>query len=406
MLNMTLPNRRLLLMTLGLAYIAIGMLGALPEASLIRLASNTHVSLEVAGSMFTLSAFGDLLGAGLSGFLLMRYIKPKYLLMLGLFFAGSGSIMTALTSSFPVLLLGQMLIGLGFGFIDPSLNTMATLAFQETLSEDLNTIHGLFGLGALLGPLILAFGLQFFKSLELSYFVGAGVAAITILVVLGQQLPELPRQAKNVQQKRAANRERQNVLRQEFLWLMVLQLSICSAAQIGFRSWIVTAVSQSAAISLALAAPVATAFFLGMTAGQFFGAQVLRRGWISEKHFLYTALLGGTFWSVIAAMFPGQVLASYVASALVGCFYGPLFPCIMAITSRRFVHAIGPISSMLIISTDTTSMIVPVAMGLLIPTLGINWVMAIPALCCAFAVLPMALANRAHPQGQTDHHDG
>jgi len=405
MVNRALSNHRLLLMTLGLTYIAMGMLGALPGASLIQLARNTHVSLEVAGGMFTLSAFGDLLGAVLSGFL-MRSIKPKYLLMLGLFFVGSGSTTTALTSSFLVLLIGQMLVGLGFGFIDPSLNTMATLAFQETLSEDLNTIHGLFGLGALLGPLLLAFGLHFFNSLELSYFGGTSVAAIIILLVLPQQLPELPRRATNVQQKRAANGERQNVLRQGFLWLMVLQLSIASAAQIGFRSWIVTAVSQSAAISLALAAPVATAFFLGMTAGQFFGAQVLRQGWISEKHFLYAALLGGFFWSVIAAIFTGHVLISYVASVLVGCFYGPLFPCIMAITSRRFVHAIGPVSSIMIISTDVGSMIVPSAMGLLIPALGINWVMAIPALCCALMFLPMALANRAQPEVQTGHHDG
>jgi len=405
MVNTTLPNRRLLLMTLGLTYIATGMLGALPAASLIRLASNTHVSLEVAGGMFTISAFGDLLGAVLSGFL-MRYIKPKYLLMLGLIFVGSGSTTISLTSSFPVLLIGQMLKGLGFGFIDISLNTMATMAFQDTLSEDLNNIHGLFGLGALLGPLILAFGLQFFNSLPLAYFVGAGVAAITILLVLGQQVPELPRRAKNVQQKRAAHRELQNVLRQGLLWLMVLQLSIFSAAEIGFGSWIVTAVSQSAAISLALTAPVATAFFIGLTAGRLFGAQLLRRGWIDETHLFYTALLGGTFCSVIVAIFPGQVLVSYVASALVGCFYGPLFPSIMAITSRRFVHAIGPVSSILIISTDATSMIVPAAMGLLIPALGINWVMAIPALCCAFVFLPMTLANRAQPQGQTDHHDG
>jgi MFS family permease len=223
MLKRTLSHRRLILMTLGLAYIALGMLGALPEVSLIRLASNTHVSLEVAGSMFTISSIGGMLGVVLSGFLI-RYIKPKYLLMLGLFCVGSGSTTIALTSSFPVLLLGQMVVGLAFGFIDISLNTIATLAFQETLSSDLNTIHGMFGLGALLGPLILAFGLQLFQSLELSYFVGAGVAAITILFVLLQQLPELARQAKNVQQKRAANRELQNVLRQRVLWLMVLQL--------------------------------------------------------------------------------------------------------------------------------------------------------------------------------------
>ena len=35
MVNTTLPNRHLLLMTLGLTYITIGMLGALPGASLI-----------------------------------------------------------------------------------------------------------------------------------------------------------------------------------------------------------------------------------------------------------------------------------------------------------------------------------------------------------------------------------
>ncbi len=405
MLTRVFSHHRLILMTLGLAYIALGMLGALPAVSLIQLASNTHVSLEVAGSMFTVSSIGGMLGIVGSGFLI-RSIKPKYLLTLGLFFLGSGSMTIALTSSFPVLLLGQMAVGLAFGFIDISLNTIATLAFQEQLASDLTTIHGLFSLGALLGPLILAFGLQFFTSLELSYFVGVGIAAITMPLVLLQQLPELARQVKDVQQKRAMNRELRNVLSQRFLWLMVLQLSISSAAQMGFRSWIVTAVSQSAEISLAQAAPVATAFFLGMTAGQFGGALVLRRGWLSERNLLYTALVGGAFWSVIAAMFPSQVLIAYAASVLVGCFYGPLYPCIMAITSRRFVHAIDAVSSMLIISTDASTVIVPATMGLLIPTLGINWVMTIPALCCVLVLLPMVLANRMQLQDQTGHHDG
>jgi len=405
MVNTTLPYRRLLLTTLGLTYIAIGMLGALPGASLIRLASNTHVSLEVAGSMFTLSAFGSMLGIILSGFL-VRYIQPKYLLMLGLFLLGSGSSTIALTGSFPVLLLGQMVIGLGFGFIDLSLNTIATLAFQETLSSDLNTLHGLFGLGSLLGPLVLAFGLHFFNSLELSYFTGASVAAITILLLLLQPIPELARQATNIQQKRAANRELRNVLRQRLLWLMVFQVSIFAAAEIGFGNWIVTAVSQSAGISLAQAAPVATAFFLGLTAGRLFGAQVLRRGWMSEASLLYAALCGGVLCGIIVAMFSGQVLVSYVASALVGCFYGPLEPSIMAITSRRFVHTISAVSSMLIISTDASTVIVPTTMGLLIPTLGIHWVMTIPALCCVFVLLPMMLANRMQRQDQIDHHDG
>jgi fucose permease len=293
-------------------------------------------------------------------------------------------------------------VGLAFGFIDISLNTIATLTFQETLSSDLNIIHGLFGVGGLLGPLVLAFGLQFFKSLQLSYFLGAGLVTITILLIFVQQLPEPARQAKDVQQKRAANEELQKVLKKRFLWLMVLQLSISSAAQIGFRSWIVTAVSQSAAISLAQAAPVATAFFLGTAVGQLTGAPLLRRGWMSERSLLHVALVGGTFWSLIVALFISHLLIAYIASALVGCFYGPLYPGIMAITSRRFVRVIGPVTTIMISSTDATSLIVPAAMGLLIPVLGIKWMIAIPALCCLFVFIPMTLANRMQMEDVND----
>ncbi len=395
MVNTAPLNRRLLLMTLGLTYIATGMLGTLPGASLPRLASNTHVSLEVAGGMFTISAFGFLVGAVLTG-IVIKYIKPKYLLILGLGFLGFGSTTISLTGSFPILLAGQLLKGLGFGFIDISLNTIATMAFRDALSENLNNIHGMYGLGALLGPLILALGLQFFNSLPLAYFVGAGVAAITIVLILGQSVPELPGSAKNEKQEQTASAgELRRVLGQGLLWLMVLQISIYTSAEIGFGNWIVTVVSQSARISLVLAAPVATAFFIGLTTGRLGGAQLLRRGWISETALLYVALCGGTLCGVIVAIFPGQLLISYGASALIGCFYGPLFPSIMAITSRRFVHAIGPVSSIMMIGTGATSMIVPAAMGLLIPVIGINWVIAIPALCCSIVVLPMALANRA-----------
>src|SRR5436305_12997269 len=110
MVNTTLPNRHLLLMTLGLTYITIGMLGALPGASLIRLASNTHVSLEVAWFMFTITAFCNMLGIDPSGFLVTS-IQPKYLAMMGLFLLGSISTPPALTHPSPGLGLDRMARG-------------------------------------------------------------------------------------------------------------------------------------------------------------------------------------------------------------------------------------------------------------------------------------------------------
>ena len=293
-----------------------------------------------------------------------------------------------------------------FVFIDPSLNTIAALTFQETLTSELNTLHGLFGLGSLLGPSLLAFGLHVFQRLEFSYFVSAGIAAITILLLLVQRLPELARHETLLAQRKAAKRERWNVLKQGLLWLLVLQVSLFAAAEIGFGNWIVTAVSQSAAVSLEQAAPVATSFFLGLMVGLFGGAQVLRRGWMREGLLLSVSLCGGVLWGLIVALDQGQVFVSYVASALVGCCYGPLESSLIAMTPRRFQHAIDSVSSLLIISTNVTAMLVPTAMGLLIPALGINRVMALPALCCAVAVLPMLLSHRVRYEVQTDRHDG
>ncbi len=397
MFHKTTAKRRLLFYTLGLTYIAVGILGTLPGASLLQLARNTHVSLAVAGGMFTVSAFGSLLGAMLAG-ALTRRVHPKYLMTLGLLLLTTGSLTTALTNSFPVLLVGQGATGLGFGFIDIGLNTITTLAFQDALSENLNNIHGMFGLGALLGPLILAFGLQFFNGLQMAYFVGAFVATFTIVLALLQRVPALPRKSVYERQKnRTRSTEERRVLRQGLLWLLILQISLYAAAEIGFGSWIVTAVSKSAGITLALAAPVATAFYMGLTAGRLAGAQLLKRSWLNEERLLYLALGGGALSGVLVALFPGQLFIAYTASALVGCFYGPLFPSIMAIISRRFVHALGLASSLTMIGTGAGAMILPALMGALIPVLGINWVMAIPALLCLLVIPPMLLAHHMQP---------
>lgn len=391
----TAAHDRLLFFTLGLTYVATGVLAALPGASLPQLAWNTHVSLQVIGSMFTFSAGGILVGSMLAG-ALIGPIQSHYLLAAGLLFLAAGSLGLALTSSFPFLLAAQTLKGSGFGFIDISLNSIATLSFAEHLSEKLNTIHGMYGLGALLGPLLLAIALQLFNSMPLAYLVGAGIAAVTIAIILGQPAPAQPDREQHDRSASAARRaEARKALRQGLLWLLVLQIGLYAGAEVGFGNWIVTVVSKSAGITLILAAPVATAFYIGLTAGRLVGGQALRQGWLTEKRLLYIALLGGSICGAIGALFPAQTLIVYPVSALVGWFYGPLFPSIMAIASRRFVSVIGLVSTAMMVGTGASVMLIPAMMGVLIPALGINWVIAIPAFCCLAIIPLLALSGRA-----------
>ena len=384
-------NRRLLFYTLFLAYICAGIISVLPGASLLLLAENTHVSLAIAGSSFTLSALGFIIGVLIAG-LFSTKLNSKYILMGGIGLMSLAGAITPVTHSFSVLLITQLIKGVGFGLIDVSINTIVTLAFHDTLGETLNNVHSSFGIGSLSGPLLLSLSLQMLNEALWAYLVGAVAGCVVIFLLIRQTVPEIPTQ--NDKQRQQQPSLSRSVFRQPLLWLMALQIALYVGAELGFGSWIVTVLSQSAAISLALAAPAATAFFLGLTIGRLLGGQVLRRGLLSENQLLYVSILGGYVSGILVAIFPGQIVVSFGASALVGLFYGPLFPGIMAMASRQFVNNIGIVSSVMLVSTGAAAMVLPALMGILIPIIGINWVLVFPAFCCLLIIVPLILANR------------
>jgi fucose permease len=172
------------------------------------------------------------------------------------------------------------------------------------------------------------------------------------------------------------------------------QTCLYTAAEIGFGSWIVTIVSKSAGLTLVVAAPVATAFYAGMMLGRMFSAQVLKHGWLSQSRLLYLALIIGGLTGLLIAFAPGQLLIVYPASVLVGFCFGPVYPSLMAIMSRRFADHVGTASSMAMIGSGTGSMLVPVMMGALIPVLGFNGVIAFPAIFCLLVIPPMWISQR------------
>jgi fucose permease len=384
-------NRRLLFYTLFLAYICAGIISVLPGASLLLLAENTDVSLAIAGSSFTLSALGFVIGVLIAGVLSLK-LNSKYMLMGGLGLMAVAGAIIPWTNSFSILLIAQFIKGVGFGLIDVSINTIVTLAFHDTLGETLNNVHSSYGIGALVGPLLLSLSLQVLNQAFWAYFAGAVTGFVVMFLLLRQAVPSLP--TRNEKQQHQQPSLSRSVFRQPLLWLMALQIALYVGAEIGFGNWIVTAVSQSAAISLALAAPAATAFFLGLTIGRLLGAQVLKRGLLSENRLLYISILGGYISGLLVAIFPGQIVISFGVSVLVGLFYGPLFPGIMAIASRQFVHAIGIVSSVMLVSTGAAAMVLPALMGILIPRIGFNWVLALPALCCLLIIVPLVFAIR------------
>lgn len=392
-------NRRLLFYTLCLAYISNGMISILPGPALSLLAAHTGVSLDIAGWIFTASAGGFSLGVIISGNLSTR-LNAKYLLMIGVAFVGAMALVIPWTHIFVILLIAQLIMGIGFGCMDVSINIIITLAFHATLNETLNNIHGSFGVGALLGPLLLSLSLRLLNEMAWAFSIGFVIALITILLLAWQQVPTLPEQNKTELQHTTATSRK--VLTQTVVWLMALQMFLYVGAEVGFGSWIVTVISQGAKITLVVAAPAATLFWFGLTGGRLFGAQLLKYGMLSEDLLLYLCFIGSGTSGLLVAIFPGSVLLSFTLCLLFGFFLGPVFPNIMAMASRRFVHALGTVSSLILFSAGASGIILPALIGIIITHIGISWGIAVPALVGILITIPFYLAAR-HPSLQFGH---
>ena len=385
-------NRRLLFYTLYLAYVAAGITDILQGPSLSLLANNTHVSTAIAGWIFTASAAGFALGVLATGVLAGK-VHPKTILMVGLTLMAISTIITPRTDQFPVLLVSQFFKGSGLGALDVSINILMTLAFHDSLGESLNGLHSSYGIGALVAPALLSLTLTLAHDFRLAYLSGTILAVVCIVMLARQNAPstaDLP--AKSARQERPALFSARQLFRQPLLWLMALEFFLYIIAEVGFGNWVVTAISQSAAISLALAAPSATAFWVGLTLSRFVGSQILKRSILRENQLIFLCIIGGCLSCLLVAIFPGQLLISFSASTCAGFFFGPLYPGLMAIAARWYINAPDTISGVLLFSCGISGMIFPALMGLLIPIVGFKWVMSIPALGCLLIIVPFVLA--------------
>ncbi|MGH2494140.1 MAG: MFS transporter [Ktedonobacteraceae bacterium] len=385
-------NRRLLFYTLYLAYIAAGITDMLQGASLPLLASNTHVSTAIVGWMFTTSATGFTLGVLLTG-VLARKVHPKTLLMIGLVLTALSTIVTPRTDLFPVLLIAQFFKGSGLGALDVSITILMTLAFQDSLGGSLTSLHSSYAIGALVAPVLLSLTLTLAHDFRLAYLTATILAVVCVVMLARQDAPStaaLP--TKTAQQGQPSLLSARQIFRQPLLWLMALEFFLYVIAEVGFSNWIVTAISQSAAISLALAAPAATAFWVGLMLSRVTVGQLLKRSILRENQLIFLCITGGCLSCLLVAIFPGQLLISFSASACAGFFFGPIYPGLMAIAARWYVNAPNTISGVLIFSCGVSDMIFPALMGLLIPVIGFKWVMTVPALGCLLITVPFALA--------------
>jgi fucose permease len=244
----------------------------------------------------------------------------------------------AVSPGFWFLMVVAALIGFGSGAVDAGLNFYASEHFSVTV---MNWLHAFFGIGAMVGPFIMAGVLAADGSWRIGYLIVAGITLLMALAFLvtanswtdGEHHdPESPSRAAPYGQ----------VIRQPLVWLQVAVFFVMTGIEACAGAWAFTILTERFDMADGPA---------GLWAGFYWGAIAFGRIVLSpmSRNLSPARLVQfGTYGLLVGALLmnSGQVGMYQAGLLLFGFGMAPLFPTLMSLTPSRLgssvsLHAIG-----------------------------------------------------------------
>ncbi|CAM1509213.1 Fc.00g029520.m01.CDS01 [Cosmosporella sp. VM-42] len=255
-----------------------------------------------------------------------------------------GYIPMALHPPFPVLPCALIFAGFGNGIEDSGYN--AWVGNMHNANELLGLLHGSYGLGATISPLI-ASAMVTKGNLEwyTFFYIMIGMAVVEFIVGMsafwtatGAAYRE--RLKYNNSKDRITTR---TVLREPITWLVAVFLLGYVGAEVSLGGWIVTFMLRVRHAEPFLAGLTVTLFWLGLTLGRVILGFITGR--IGEKLAIMSYLLLSIGLELLYWLVP-NFAASVVFVMLLGFFLGPMFPAAVIVATKLLpveyhVSAIG-----------------------------------------------------------------
>lgn len=337
------------LVAIGATFLLIGMVVSAYGPLLQILAHRFQISLPVAGEVLSAHFAGALAGV-LGAMWAMARLPNRHVVVAGLGFIAVGCALVALAPAWPVMLAAVFFLGIGFGALDLGLNQIVAHSAGAGRTAVLNMLNGAFGLGAVLGPLLVAlFGEHRFTLL---YAGGAAVAAG--LTWEASRIPgRLP-----VAPPSTAPRPSGLVL------VFVAGFALYVGTEAGVGGWS-TSHLRSLGLGAATAAELTSGFWLAMAAGRLLVGLLPAR--IPEWAIVTTGSALGAVALLSAVWGPAAPIA-YVVTGLV---IAPIFPTAI-VWLARLLPGDSRATSWLFPGAMVGGAVIPAVIGFVITRVGLG----------------------------------
>jgi len=328
---------RVLLLVTFLAFISIGFPDAVLGVAWPAMRVTFDRSISNLGFILFASGCGYFLSGIFAGKALERLGTGK-LLAASTTFVTVGLFGYALSPSFWLLFVAAVLIGLGSGSVDAGLNFFAAEHFSVTV---MNWLHAFFGIGAMVGPFIMAGVFAAGGSWRVGYFIVAsliGAMAIVFFLTLDRWNEDDHHDTTAA----AARVSVRYVLGLPEVWLQIFLFSVMCGIEASAGNWTATVLAGKFDATESQAGLWAGLFWGAMAVGRIFAVPISRDLPPARLIQICTwgLLLGGLL------MTRDQLWLFQTGLIIFGLTMAPMFPTLMSLTPVRLgtqvsLHTIG-----------------------------------------------------------------
>ncbi len=297
-------------------------------------------------------------------------------------------VLSGLARSFALFTFAIVLLGVGCGWLDSFANSSMVDVHQGDSPKYLGWLHGTFGVGSLVAPLLIAWLLTG-MSWRGAYFVTAGVmllAAVYVAIVRGN-VRQIGGMAA-IEEKRLSARDVLAYAKSGRNLLLLLCGAMSQMMQTGLLCWIVRymTVEFNAA---ALGATCLTIYWITATLNRFLAPRIRMRP-------LALVILGGVLTAAILVF--GVLLHNPVVMCvtvgLAGLTSGHFMPMMVAVCADDYAGNTTMTTSVLMLIMGVTRIIVPLMMAAATSRISANASMMVPAAAALLTAMFGLLARR------------
>lgn len=351
-------NKKLLSFTTYFGYFLIGIVSFIISPTLPVIIKDLGVSLSIAGSIFTASALGGFIGSIIGGFLSDLFgRKPLIIMGCALQFIGFAGI--ALTHSWFLILIFFSMTNLGRGFISICFNALISDINPDRRGAALNTLHGIYGIGNLIGPMLAGLILSLDYGWRIVYYGAAVLWLGFMLIIIPIKYPIIENGGNNFKVGSTEKRSVESIMLNPIIIMLFLVSFIYNGSATGLVGWINTHLDWLD-FPILLGAGMVSIFYIGLTLGRF----ICR--FTSEKVGYSKVILVCALGSLI--FYPFAIYSRNPILITIGVFgsglsLSGLHPTGLAYANAMFPTISGTVTAILSIAMSLGSMVLPWLIG-------------------------------------------